>query len=441
MRIVQVNTFAAKVGGAEIYCHGLIDELRSRGHDVGFFAGDAERGERTATTCVVQRPDFDGGNLIHDAALESAWDDFVGEFRPDVIHVHNCHQLSVGFLAAAARSGVPLMMTAHDFGYLCPNSWMTWGDGTVCEGGPGRKCFEHDCGQNYPFDGRIVLANKLRYELLKRTMVAITAPSQFLADRMTAHGFERASCVPLWVEGGDESQRSAADLPQRDTNRVLFLGRLVREKGVETLVRAWPLVLAQRPDAALSIVGGGPELDPLKSVAREIGLDPEQVFLGKIPHEQVGEHLARATCQILPSWWCENSPVTTYESYLSGLPMIASDIAGLPERVVPGETGLLAAPRDPRDLADRILELLGDTDLQRRLQQGCLDYVARFTKERHMDRIAALYDEVVAAGPRAGVGDLDDLLAPADSFLKRFDEVERWALDMQKHIQWLERDQ
>ncbi|QDU66849.1 glycosyltransferase [Engelhardtia mirabilis] len=438
MRIVQVNSFAGKVGGAEIYCHGLIDELRARGHDVAFFAGDPERSERSDRTCIVQRPEFDAARLVHDPELEGTFTEFAGGFRPDLIHLHNVHHFPVGFLGAAARLGVPVMMTAHDFGYLCPNSWMTWGDGTVCSGGPGRKCFEHGCEANYPFDGRIVTAWKLRYEALKRNLRAFACPSQFLAEQLAAHGFPRAIGVPLWTDGGDDSARSAADLPPRDSNRVLFLGRLVREKGVETLVRAWPLVLAARPDAVLSVVGGGPELEPLKTLASELGLDADGIFLGRVPHEQVGEHLGRATCQVLPSWWCENSPVTTYESYLSGLPMIASDIAGLPEMVRPGETGLLARPRDERDLAAKILELLGDGALQRRIQQGCLDSVARFTKERHMASLLELYDQVLADGPVTCPDGLDDLLAPADAFLRRFDEVERWALEMQKHIQWLE---
>jgi glycosyltransferase involved in cell wall biosynthesis len=437
MRVLQVNAFSGKVGGAEIYCHGVIDELRARGHEVAFFAGDPERSERTSTTCIVQRPEFDAGKLVRDPELEGAWRDFAREFRPDLIHLHNTHHLSVGFIAEAAAVGAPVIQTAHDFGYLCPNSWCTWPDGTVCEGGPGQKCFEHGCEANYPFDGRVVLSFKLRYEVMKACVRAFACPSQFLADKLTDHDFPNAFGLPLWVEGAERAVRSRADLPERETERVLFLGRLVPEKGVEYLVRAWPLVLERFPRATLSIVGGGPDEERLHGIAREVGLDPAAVFTGKVPHEQVAAHLERATCTVLPSVWCENSPVTTYESYLAGLPMVASDIAGLPAMVRPGETGLLARPRDAADLADKLCQLLGDVELQHRLQQGCLDSVARFSKEQHFTRLLAAYEEVLAAGPVESAVDLD-LLAASDSFLRRFAEVERWALDMQKHIQWLE---
>ena len=437
MRILQVNAFAGKVGGAEIYCHGVIDELRARGHEVAFFAGDPERSERTDRTCIVQRPEFDPAKLVHDPELEGAWREFAAEFRPDLVHLHNTHHLSVAFVAEAARVGAPVIQTAHDFGYLCPNSWCTWPDGTVCEGGPGQKCFEHGCEANYPFDGRVVMSFKLRYEVTKASVRAFPCPSQFLADKLTAHGFANAFGLPLWVEGAEHAPKSRAELPERDPARVLFLGRLVPEKGVEYLVRAWPRVLERFPNAELSIVGGGPDEDRLHGIAREVGLEPETVFTGKVPHEQVAEHLQRATCTVLPSVWCENSPVTTYESYLAGLPMVASDIAGLPAMVRPGETGLLARPRDAEDLATKLCELLGNPDLQATLQQGCLDSVARYTKERHFERLLAAYDQVLAAGPREPDVD-DDLLAASDAFLTRFAEVERWALDMQKHIQWLE---
>jgi glycosyltransferase involved in cell wall biosynthesis len=416
MRVLQVNAFAGKVGGAEIYCHGVMDELRARGHEVGFFAGDPERAERTDTTCIVRRPEFDPANLIH---------------------LHNTHHLSVGFVSEAARVGAPVIQTAHDFGYLCPNSWCVWPDGTVCEGGPGQKCFEHGCEANYPYDGRIVLSFKLRYEVTKASVRAFPCPSEFLARKLTAHGFPNAFGLPLWVEGAERAPRSREELPPRDPDRVLFLGRLVPEKGVEFLVRAWPRVLERFPRAVLSIVGGGPDQERLEGIAREVGLDPGAVFTGKVPHEQVAEHLERATCIVLPSIWCENSPVTTYESYRAGLPMVASDIAGLPAMVRPGETGLLARPRDAEDLAAKLCELLGDPALQARLQQGCLDSVERFTKQKHFDRLLAAYDQVLAEGPLEPNVDLD-LLAASNAFLERFAEVEKWALDMQKHIQWLE---
>ncbi|MHC4895239.1 MAG: hypothetical protein ACYTFV_18255, partial [Planctomycetota bacterium] len=152
MRILHVNAFAGEVGGAEVYLHAVMDELRSRGHEIAFFAGATFR-------------------------------EFAAEFKPDLVHLHNMHHFPVGMLVEAANAGAPVLQSAHDIGYLCPNSWCVWPDGTVCEGGAGAKCFEHGCEANYPYDARIVLSNKLRYEVIKRTARGLHCWSQFMADK------------------------------------------------------------------------------------------------------------------------------------------------------------------------------------------------------------------------------------------------------------------
>ncbi|QDU84398.1 D-inositol 3-phosphate glycosyltransferase [Planctomycetes bacterium Pla163] len=436
MRILEVNTFAAPVGGAEIYMHTLVDELRRREHQVGLFAGSPDEDVDEPERRIVKRPDWNGRTLVHDPELVTAFERFAADFRPDVVHCHNLHSFPVSFLAAAHRLRVPLMLTAHDFGLLCPNSWNVWGDGTVCAGGAGKKCFDgHGCEKNYPYDGRVVLSVKLRAELAKRVFGRVTAPSRFLADQLATHGFRGTEGLPLWVDRSKEDQLDRSI--QRESNLVMFVGRLVREKGVEFLVRAWPLVAKQRPDARLLIVGGGPELEPLRALASELGLDAAAVLPGRVPHAEVAALMARATCQVLPSIWCENSPLTTYESYLAGLPMIASRIAGLPEMVREGETGLLATPRNANDLAARIVELLGDTALQQRLQEGCRASVERFSRDRHMTRIIELFEALVEEGPSTETID-EDLLFASNGLFEKFDDVERWALDMKGHIDYLE---
>lgn len=437
LRILHVNSLAGAGGGTEVYCKAVMAELERLGHTVAFFGGDSQQEERSERRRVVLRPDFHGAHLVHDPELESAFAEFAQSFRPDLVHLHNTHQLSVGLYPLVAQLGAAVVQTAHDFGYLCPNSWCTWADGTVCAGGPGKKCFEHGCEKNYPYDGRIVLAWKLRYETMKRCVQAFPCPSQFLADKLTSHGFPGAFGLPLWTEGGEDAPRSPDALAPHDPLAVLFLGRLVPEKGVEYLVRAWPHVLRRFPGATLRIVGGGPDAERLAALAGELGLDAAGIFLGRVPHSEVGAHLSRAALQVLPSIWCENSPVTTYESYALGLPMVASDIAGLPAMVRSGETGLLARPRDPADIADKICQILSSPDLRRQLSQGCLDAARRFTKERHMERLLALYTECLETAPPRGDADTD-LLAASHSFLTRFGEVESWALGMHKHIQWLE---
>ncbi len=433
LRILLVNAFAAKLGGAEVHVHTLIEELTARGHAVGFFAGDPELDEDSEQRCIVRRPEFDGATLVRDETLETRFAAFAARFRPDIVHLHNTHYFSLGFLGRAASAGAAVLQTVHDAGYLCPNSWMVHGDGAPCPGGPGAQCFRHGCEANYPYDGRVVLHAKLRLELMRTCVQAFPCPSQFLAERMAAHGMPRAHWLPLWAD----PPSAPASAPAREPDRVLFLGRLVREKGVEYLVRAWPRVVQQRPSARLSIVGDGPELEPLRALAAGLGLDPAAIFTGRIPHGEVGEHLARATCQVVPSIWCENAPVSIHEGLARGLPIVASDLGGLPALVVEGRTGLLARARDPEHLAERLLELLADRDLQARLGRGCLEAAARFTREAHFDALLRLYRELAREGP-PNPRSLDGLWAELAPAYEHLVELERRSLATMKAIRTLQ---
>ena len=445
-RILQVSGLYAKVGGAEVYMHRLIDALRERGLCVGVFGGSPEVEIDEEETCVIRRPDFDAAALIQDEAVSEAFVAFCDRFRPDLIHAHNISSFPADFARTVRSIGVPVVQTVHEWGLLCPNAWCVLPDGSVCEGGPGMKCLQNGCESNYPFDGRILTSAILRYNLTPRSFDRFICPSQALARDLGRHGYPGLVELPYWAEQGEGATTSAnAD---RDPDLILFLGRLVREKGVEYLVRAMPMVLEKRPSARLAIVGGGSDQERLEGIARDLRLGDRVVFHGRVPHEQVQSYFRRAWVNVLPSIWCENSPVTCYESYLSGLPMIASDIAGLPAMVVEGETGLLARPRDSEHLAERLVEILGDRELHGRLAAGCIEALGRYRKDDHIDQILALYGEMLenasrkvvaqdASGPGHSLLD-EDVVGILDRTLREYTRIESWAVGMKKHIDWME---
>jgi hypothetical protein len=161
-----------------------------------------------------------------------------------------------------------------------------------------------------------------------------------------------------------------------------------------------------------------------------------------VPHADVRRFFATAAAQVLPSIWCENSPVACYESFVFGLPLVGSRIGGIPSLCVEGETGLLAAPRDPDDLARRLVELLTDAELRAGLERGCRAALARYLPDAHAARIEAVYEELLEAGARECDAEADaeerDTLAVLDALLRQLGDVERWALSMQAHIRHLE---
>ena len=119
MNLLHINNFAEPLGGAEIYMYQLMEELGSRGHRVGLFAGSEHQAESTPLRRVVQRPPFKTANLMDDSALLEAFAEFTTAFQPDLIHVHNCSHLPPSLVYAIGRLGVPAMMTVHDGSPVC----------------------------------------------------------------------------------------------------------------------------------------------------------------------------------------------------------------------------------------------------------------------------------------------------------------------------------
>ena len=139
---------------------------------------------------------------------------------------------------------------------------------------------------------------------------------------------------------------------------VLFLGRLNEKKGVFDLLRAWPAVRALVPEARLVLAGNG-DVRPLLELASQLGVRETLVLPGWITGAGKREWLARADIFVLPSH-AEGLPVSVLEAMICGIPVVATDVGGIPEVVADGAEGVLVPQSDPRALANALSGLLQD---------------------------------------------------------------------------------
>lgn len=395
MRILQVNNYADPVGGAEVYALALTRELRQRGHEVCFFGTSPDRETRDEDLRVVQRPRYDVALLTRDPAVRQALDETLQRFRPQLIHVHNVSAMGIDVLEGLGQGGVPVAQTVHDFSLLCPNSWCVLPDGTACPGGAGAKCFQNDCQRNYPYDAEVALHTLLRQRVMAAVVDLAISPSRYLADMTRAGGVREVRHLHYFIDpiaSGSSAPRAA--------NELVFIGRLEPEKGIEHLLAAMPAILRAQPSARLTLVGGGSLAEPLEARARELGLGSAVTFVRHVPRAELGRFYASSTACVLPSIWSENSPLVAYECLFAGLPMIASRIGGIPELVAEGEAGFTFAPRDPRDLAEKALKLLTLPAAEReRMSKAMRRRAQDFQPAPHLERLEALYAELLRAGP------------------------------------------
>ena len=150
--------------------------------------------------------------------------------------------------------------------------------------------------------------------------------------------------------------------------RVLFVGRLAQKKGVKHLIDGMHHLRATVPDVHLSVVGDGPERLPLMAQAHYLGLEKCVEFVGAVPNSELPEYYRNADVFVAPSIRAEDGDteglgVVLLEAAASGIPIVASDIGGIPDVIRDGETGLLVPPGDSNALAYAVERLLCEPGL------------------------------------------------------------------------------
>ena len=411
MRILHVNKFLYRRGGAEGYMLDVAERQRAAGHEVAFGGWTTRR--TTPTTCWARCPSHvefepapDGpvervrlaGRMIWSREAKAAMGAALDAWRPDVVHCHNIyHQLSPSVLSAAEKRGIPVVLTMHDYKLACP-TYQFLDKGAPCtacvDGGPWqaarRACKDGSRAASGVASLEVWLHRRFQaYDPVGR----FVSPSRFLADQIG-----RAGVYPERVVVLDNLTDVGATEAQVEPGRgAVFAGRLSFEKGVDTLIRAVGEVTGAVAGPVLDIAGDGPDRAALERLADDVA--PGQVrFHGRLVKPQLMALVRGAAVSVVPSRWHENQPLSVLESFASGVPVVASTMGGLPELVREGETGWLVEPDDPGRLAKVLLDALGDPDEAHRRGRAARRLAEeRFAPSVHLRALDRIYAAAGAA--------------------------------------------
>lgn len=273
----------------------------------------------------------------------------------DVIHAH--YAVPQGFLGALLKkiTGKPLVITVHG------------SDITVLSKNP--------------------LARPLVAFALKNADRVI-AVSNFLRTQVLDFGIPEEKVRVVYNgltidDEGDEEFEVGGTV-------IAYVGGLVRQKGVDVLMRAFKKVKSNAANASLAIVGEGPEEKPLRRLAEELELKDVH-FLGQRSNLKLV--LTRSSVLVLPSRE-EGFGMILLQAMHFGVPVIASKTGGIPEVVRHWENGLLVEREDPNALAEAILTVLGDEELRRMLIEGGRKTAGAFSWRRAGEEVDGIYAEV-----------------------------------------------
>jgi glycosyltransferase involved in cell wall biosynthesis len=277
----------------------------------------------------------------------------------------------------------------HDHDLCCPrrHKYYAW-NGRICDWKAGWRCY-----LDLAFLGRapgplkvglVSIGDKMKEMRRNQRLSLLLVGSAAMRDELVMNGFpaERVEILPPVVR---MAERPMPPMPPE--NRILYVGQLIRGKGVDLMLRALTHV---KSDFQLTIAGTGNARARLEQLSGKLGLDGKVKFAGWVSPQGLGEYYAGAKLVVVPSRWPEPFGMIGLESMHYGRPVVAFRVGGIPDWLEDGDTGLLAPEQDVRAMAQAIDRLLGDLQLCRKLGVQAQERVReRFSFERYLDRMEA----------------------------------------------------
>jgi glycosyltransferase involved in cell wall biosynthesis len=316
----------------------------------------------------------------------------IASWHPDILNVHNFFPRATPAVHhAAARSGVPVVQTLHNFRPLCPGS-VLFRDGALCERCLGKVVpwsgVFHRCYRgSYPASAAVAATISV-HNLLKtwqKQVALFFALTEFSRRKFIEGGFppDRLVVKPNFAPF-DRGPGSG------DGDYVFYAGRLTDEKGIPLLLNAWR---AANAGGRLLIAGEG----PLASLVQKVSARDDSIhYLGRLPLEEIHQYMGGARAFVFPSLWYEGLPRVIIEAFSRGTPVIANRLGSMAELIRDKETGWLVEPGDCTAFAATLAGVLRDgCSLTGFRSAARAEFERKYTAARQYDLLMTAYGQAI----------------------------------------------
>ena len=389
VRILQLHNHHASLGGAmEVLAHEA-SFLRQAGHRVEEYSlPPAEQ--------MGLSPLHAGAKAVWNREACRILEERITSLRPYVMHVHTPFPLlSPAVFRTAQRLDVPAVATLHSYRYSCI-AGTCFRNGHPCEDCVGKRlklpglrhrCYHDSIGASAALTLSLSLHGALgTFSQSVDRFLALTSFSKRLLIR---DGVPEAKIVVKPNSVPDPGEPANSKVTQR---YVVYVGRLIDVKGIDTLLDAWKL--AQNGDVRLRIAGDG-ELRGL--VEQRAEHDPSIDFLGWIDEDDVSRLMAEAEAVVVPSKWYEGAPLVILRSLAVGTPVMVSDLENICAEVLSDQGGISFSVGNADSLAAALTQLAHEPAWFAGMRGNAREsYLRRYSPSADLTRLEALYADVLA---------------------------------------------
>lgn len=401
MRILLVNKFHYLNGGSEKYYFELGKLLKEKGNQVAYFSMEDERNIKTGDEeYFVKKIDLNKGSklkafdVIYSKENYKKMKEAINEFKPDIVHLNNFQrQLSASIVKACNEMQVPVVFTAHDMQAICPAISMLDAQKNICEecmNGKYINCIRKKCVkgstlksvlgaiEGFHYKNKKIYTDKISY---------IITPSIFYKDKLKKEGFQenKLKAIHNFIDLKDY------ELETIDNGYALYFGRLAKEKGIINLIKAF----SKLDKGSLYIAGDGPEKEKIKNMIKENNLENRVKMLGFLNPDQMKDAIRKSKFVVIPSIWYENCPYSVIETLAIGKPVVGADIAGIPELVKNGISGLTYGYDDVSELAQKMNLLFENESLANKYGKNAKKQAyEEYDKDIYYNELIEVYEKV-----------------------------------------------
>ncbi len=399
MKILLINKYHYLKGGAERAYLDMGEILTKAGHEVAYFSMQDHRNRETPWSWYfVSSVDYHGTQnlwkkfclsvrILWNSEANRKLQELIDEFQPDIAHAHNIyHQISPSIFHVLKKNQVPIVLTLHDYKIVSP-SYTLFNRGRIWEHSSGVRAILDRVVDGSYGKSLICACEQWIHTLLGsyRLVDALVSPSQFLADECHKLGLKQdIQVIPnplLHIPKGSE---------EKIKGKIVFVGRLSFEKGVDVLIRAFAYGLESK---MLHIIGDGPERKSLENLVLELHLEEKVVFHGALYGSDLDKEVLSAEALVVPSIWYENLPYVVTENQAREVVVIASQSGGIVERIDHGVDGMLFPMGNSKALY-QALDQLESLDLKV-MRQIAGQAVVDLTPEIFLEKLEALYRDIL----------------------------------------------